>query len=177
MLAATHGVERFGVKRDVPGLPGMPEMVMDQVHVFLKPVQLELIQAAGRAACTRWRAASARSLMMRRYRPRPGKPTCPGLMLGILMFGTGMFGTTLSGTLRFGTSKSTLPGTPGMLKSSRGPSWMGAALSWAFGGLAMETANTAARAAGAVARIAVRYMRLIRMAVIPFRWAELDQRH
>ena len=38
MLAATHGIERFRVKRDVPGLPGMPEMVMHQAHVFIGSV-------------------------------------------------------------------------------------------------------------------------------------------
>src|SRR5580693_9202320 len=37
---------------------------------------------------------------MRRYRPRPGRPTCPGLMLGKLMLGTLMFGTSMmSGTV------------------------------------------------------------------------------
>jgi Glyoxalase/Bleomycin resistance protein/Dioxygenase superfamily len=47
MLAATHGIERFRVKRDVPGLPGMPEMVMHQAHVYIGPIQIELIQPAG----------------------------------------------------------------------------------------------------------------------------------
>lgn len=47
MLAATHGIERFRIKRDIPGLPGMPEMVMHQAHAYLGAVQIELIQPAG----------------------------------------------------------------------------------------------------------------------------------
>jgi hypothetical protein len=46
-LGAIHGIERFRIKRDVRGLPGMPEMLMHQAHVYIGTVQLELIQPAG----------------------------------------------------------------------------------------------------------------------------------
>jgi hypothetical protein len=46
-LTAIHGVERFRVKRDVPAMPGMPKMMMNQAHVFIGPLQIELIQPAG----------------------------------------------------------------------------------------------------------------------------------
>lgn len=46
-LRALHGIDRFRVRRDVHGLPGMPSMTLHQAHVFLGEVQLELIQPAG----------------------------------------------------------------------------------------------------------------------------------
>src|SRR5512140_935300 len=46
-LGAIHGIERFRIKRDVPSMPGMPKMTMHQAHVFLGPMQIELIQPAG----------------------------------------------------------------------------------------------------------------------------------
>lgn len=46
-LAAVHGIDRFRVKHDVPSSTGMPDMVMHQAHVFIGPVQIELIQPAG----------------------------------------------------------------------------------------------------------------------------------
>ena len=46
-LAIAHGIERFRIKRDVSGLPGMPEMTLHQAHVFIGGVQIELIQPAG----------------------------------------------------------------------------------------------------------------------------------
>jgi hypothetical protein len=46
-LGATHGIERFRIKRDVHGMPGMPEMLLHQAHVYIGAVQIELIQPAG----------------------------------------------------------------------------------------------------------------------------------
>ena len=46
-LGAIHGLERFRIKRDVAGLPGMPKMLMHQAHVFIGAVQIEIIQPAG----------------------------------------------------------------------------------------------------------------------------------
>lgn len=46
-LGALHGVERFRIKRDMPGLPGMPAMHVHQAHVFVADLQIELIQPAG----------------------------------------------------------------------------------------------------------------------------------
>lgn len=46
-LMAMHGVESFRIKRDVDAMPGMPKMRMNQAHVFIGPLQLELIQPAG----------------------------------------------------------------------------------------------------------------------------------
>ncbi len=46
-ITALHGIERFRIKRDVRGLPGMPEMAMHQAHVFIGAMQIELIQPAG----------------------------------------------------------------------------------------------------------------------------------
>lgn len=46
-LSAMHGVERFRVKRDVGSMPGMPTMRINEAHVFIGPVQIELIQPAG----------------------------------------------------------------------------------------------------------------------------------
>ncbi len=46
-LGATHGIERFRVKRNVPGMPGMPKMVIHQAHAYISAVQIEIIQPAG----------------------------------------------------------------------------------------------------------------------------------
>ncbi len=46
-LGASNGIERFRIKRNVRGMPGMPEMLMHQAHVFIGSVQLEVIQPAG----------------------------------------------------------------------------------------------------------------------------------
>jgi len=46
-LGATHGMERFRSKRDVPSMPGMPKMLMHQAHAFIGAVQIEIIQPAG----------------------------------------------------------------------------------------------------------------------------------
>jgi len=46
-LAAMHGVERFRIKRDVKSLPGMPAMQLNEAHVYVGLVQIELIQPAG----------------------------------------------------------------------------------------------------------------------------------
>ncbi len=46
-LGATHGIERFRVKRDVGSMPGMPGMVIHQAHVYIGAVQIEIIQPAG----------------------------------------------------------------------------------------------------------------------------------
>jgi hypothetical protein len=46
-LGAIHGIERFRIKRDVHGMPGMPEMRLHQAHVYIGAVQIELIQPAG----------------------------------------------------------------------------------------------------------------------------------
>jgi hypothetical protein len=68
-LAAMHGIERFRIKRDVKSLPGMPVMRMNEAHVFVGPVQIELIQPAGgddrlyRDVC----AADGRSLRLHHY--------------------------------------------------------------------------------------------------------------
>lgn len=47
MLAVTHGLDRFRIQRNVPSLPGMPDMVMHQAHAYVGAVQIELIQPAG----------------------------------------------------------------------------------------------------------------------------------
>lgn len=47
LLKDKHGVEAFRIKRDVGALPGMPEMVIHQAHVFTGSLQVELIQPAG----------------------------------------------------------------------------------------------------------------------------------
>lgn len=46
-LTEKHGISRFRVKRGVPSGPGMPKMRIDQAHVFIGPMQIELIQPAG----------------------------------------------------------------------------------------------------------------------------------
>jgi hypothetical protein len=46
-LQAIHGVECFRIKRDVPSMPGMPKMVINQAHAFIGTVQIEIIQPAG----------------------------------------------------------------------------------------------------------------------------------
>jgi hypothetical protein len=68
-LAAMHGVERFRIKRDVKSLPGMPAMRMNQAHVYVGPVQIELIQPAGGddALYRDFCAADGRSLRFHHY--------------------------------------------------------------------------------------------------------------
>jgi hypothetical protein len=46
-LRAIHGIDRFRIKRNVRGMPGMPEMLLHQAHVFIGMVQIEIIQPAG----------------------------------------------------------------------------------------------------------------------------------
>ena len=46
-LAAMHGIERFRIKRDVQSMPGMPQILMHEAHVFIGTVQIEIIQPAG----------------------------------------------------------------------------------------------------------------------------------
>ncbi len=46
-LEAAHGIRRFRVKRDVPSMPGMPDMVIHQAHVYVGALQIEIIQPAG----------------------------------------------------------------------------------------------------------------------------------
>ncbi len=46
-LATIHGIERFRVRRNVGSMPGMPEMLIHQAHVYIGAVQIEIIEPAG----------------------------------------------------------------------------------------------------------------------------------